>query len=624
MPTESCDRGRKANERICVKWSELTPSNQRLQTHNDLVWDSLVPRTRKRLLSTQEKTGVESPAAEGSEGPNNDKPTNKKQKRGATSASPAMSKAPQSQKYKAAILNASEESDNAEEPLGRGESDHDVKMADATKAKGKGRAMRRESDSAEQDLSVDDEAGDDNDDDEMMLKEEAPFCAENKGMDEVENEFNNITKRSTLSAVKSHLASTDSEVAPPLSDDDEEGNTADGTALDAVGDLDGGLVGHKGHWRIVSLPLNIAQECGSSMSTALTQRPLKLSIRDKKHKNEVPVIQPGAVAPTVALSKKTLTLPSNRQGEGAPTSKTPKPSAPARTQWPKETRIAPPGKNRNLITIKDQPSTLGEVISLTIVLAREDLLKTNGWPLSTPPTRPFIIAAATALRDDPPALALKDETRDVRADAQSILERAENDPDYGTLVSNMIGHRQGQLRTHIKDIAVEVMPEILELAGIGRKEVAKKVELLLEDDHFAVPWDDEMSDYDETRPFCTEVILAILALVTLGTPNLTTNLLKLFPGAFVMTNPTTGETYPAIPLTLISMAAFSVEHILTKWKLGELILAKDVKITADNSATRHARFLTMLESGKESPDKFQEYMTAVYNGTMYVVNSKLT
>ncbi|TFK60661.1 hypothetical protein BDN72DRAFT_864186 [Pluteus cervinus] len=262
------------------------------------------------------------------------------------------------------------------------------------------------------------------------------------------------------------------------------------------------------HRRVASLPVNITQDREGSTFIKPVQVKTLAKVRLSPTKSRIRELTKPSDSHYCRSYRTPSTCASNHgqsQSQNAALTRTPAtlkttPASGTRTQWPKETRFTPPPPlNSTLINLKDQPATLRDIPSLAIVLARENLLKTDGWPSSTP-----------------------------SAHAEKILYRAEHDPDYGALVGEVIIHSQGLLRTQIKDIAAEVIPEILELEGIGRKEVEKKINLLLIDDHFALPWDDEM---------------------------ITTNLLKSFPATFIMTNSQTGEEYPAIPLTLISMAA---------------------------------------------------------------------
>lgn len=87
----------------------------------------------------------------------------------------------------------------------------------------------------------------------------------------------------------------------------------------------------------------------------------------------------------------------------------------------------------------DQPRTLNDIIAKGIVLVRADMLAKNVWPIWSPIyAQPFIVSAAGSIRDAAlPTVPVG--TRDIRAEAQVILDRAQCDSDFLRPISRVVG-----------------------------------------------------------------------------------------------------------------------------------------------------------------------------------------
>ncbi|TFK64693.1 hypothetical protein BDN72DRAFT_901365 [Pluteus cervinus] len=606
------------------------------------VWESLIPgASRKRALS----------------GASEVEPSKRKTMEGRTSTSqakiPAAAVRRQTRRFRAPKLQASD-GENISEPDTSNQrpderENEDVDMDDVAAAPTPTRALKRrgkkpvQSSGSEEDgkqASTGEGTGepedDDDDDDnefEATMQDEAPFRFEATEDPRLEaNAFQPST--STYDAVKSVAASltvpdSENEVSANeegghliAQDDERVGKRAVASSKGKSNSLRmlfhceidaERLTAASAHRRVASLPISVLATKGAGVppprlsSSSKSKLP---SVRDRKHQAEVP----GVVEPEEREHTKISTTRSPIP--------TPGPGSSARAHWPKATRIVPPAKGSSLITLGVQPTTLQHVLSLAIVFGREHLLKEYGWPASTTSAGPFLISAAVSIRDDPPKITSGGQDLDTAAEAEMIRNRAENDPDYGHFVSKLIHHRQGLLRTQIKDTAAEIIPEICELEGLKRTAIQKKIASFLHNDQFAFPWDDDTESYDTDSPFCTEVIIATIALVALKGES--KSLMASFPAAFKMTNADTDEEYPVIPMTLIGMAAVAIEFSLKRWSDGDLSLDKVKNFTAESCAKRYMEFMGMLRSAQEkSQTSFQDYMSRMYDAAVDALPEQL-
>lgn len=98
-----------------------------------------------------------------------------------------------------------------------------------------------------------------------------------------------------------------------------------------------------------------------------------------------------------------------------------------------------PKKTGNPLNLSTQPKTLSQVIQAAFVLGRLDQLKEDGWAAPTANYgRPLLIAAARSIRDHPPYQTYGGDGRDIPAEASVILDRAERDAEYPSLIAKAV------------------------------------------------------------------------------------------------------------------------------------------------------------------------------------------